>query len=130
KLRQSEAIDPERGDGKVCRARRHQLRHQFSDTRTELEAVARETELMVDAFGRRARPDHRNVVRHPRLDTRPGTHDRGTTHRREQLPYGLRAFGQLVPVDLGAVLVAVGACEVSAADHHGAVLELLERELA
>jgi thiamine pyrophosphate-dependent acetolactate synthase large subunit-like protein len=126
----AEPPDPEPVDRHARSAGGDQLGHRRAGARPELEAVGREAELVIHAFGGQARAHHREVVRHARLDPGPGPVDLGLSHDREQLPDGARAVLEPAPVDPRAVVVAIDVREVAAADHHGAVGELLERELA
>ena len=96
--------------------------------RTELEAVRREAERMEHAGRGRARADHRDVVGHPGLDPGPGADDLGPGHDREQRRGGARVVGEPGEVEIGAIAVAIGPAAIAAADQHGAVLVLLERQ--
>src|SRR5260221_4097553 len=125
-----ETPNAETVDRHVGRSGRHQLRHHGASAGPELEAMRREAELVIDAFRRRARPDHGNFIGHARLDAGPGAHDGGFAHRREQLPHRPCRYREPVPVEHRAVLVAERLGEMATADHHGAIGALFEGELA
>src|SRR5580704_19157137 len=118
-----EPPDAEAVDRGVGRAGGDQLGHHRSRAGTQLETVGGKAELVEHALRRGTRPDHRDVIRHARLDAGPGSHDGRRAHRREELPYRAGTGREFGPVDHRAVLVAIGHREMAAADHHGAVVE-------
>src|SRR5262245_5097178 len=85
-LRAGNAGAAEGLDWKVGSPGGDQLCHQRAKPRSELEAVPTEAKLVIDALGRRARSDDRDVVGRACLDPGPCTHDLGTVHGGKQLP--------------------------------------------
>ena len=90
--------------------------------------MGRKAELMEDALRRVARADDGDVVGHARLDAGPGSYDCAAAHDREQLGDGAGAYAKASPIEVGAVLVAIGPTEMPTADQNRAIGELLERE--
>src|SRR4051794_10120908 len=88
----TKALDPECLDRHVRRPRCDEDGHDGAGSGAKLEAVRREAELVERPFRRGAASEHRDVVRHPRLNPGPGPQDRGPAHDREELPNGLRAL--------------------------------------
>ena len=107
-----------------------QFRHHGAGAGPELKTVQREAELMIEPLVTRTWAEHGNVVLHLRLDAGPGAHDRRIAHHRKQLEHGARAGREALPVQHRLVAVLIRRRQMTAADQHGAVLELLEGEFS
>src|SRR5829696_725508 len=124
------AVDAEIADPCLGAAVDDQLRHHGAGAGAELEAMQRKAELVIEALVTGARPKDGQIILCPGLDAGPGADDRRSAHHRKQFEHGARADSEAAPIQHGLVAVLVRRRQMTAADQHGAVGELLEGQLA
>ena len=92
--------------------------------------MQRKAKLVIEALVTDTRPKHGQIIFCLGLDTGPGADDRRTADDRKQLEHGARTHREAPPVQHGLVAVLVRRRQMTTADQHRAIGELLEGQLA